>query len=97
MKMFLITWGLFCFLVVVGLFIAYAMDQLPGVPISQARSASPDGIGEDPDKSGQVGLQVEDSRDGVTEECSPCAENLARLKKTLEQAKRAQASKSQAQ
>ena len=35
MKVFLITWGLFCFLVIVGLFIAYATDQLPGVPASQ--------------------------------------------------------------
>lgn len=31
MKTFLITWGLFCVLVIVGLFIAYATDQLPGV------------------------------------------------------------------
>ena len=28
MKVFLITWGLFCVLVIVGLFIAYATDQL---------------------------------------------------------------------
>ena len=27
MKVFMITWGLFCFLVIVGLFIAYATDQ----------------------------------------------------------------------
>ena len=31
MKVFMITWGLLCFLVIVGLLIAYATDQLPGV------------------------------------------------------------------
>ena len=35
MKVFMITWGLFCVLVIVGLFIAYATDQLPGVPAPQ--------------------------------------------------------------
>ena len=35
MKLFLITWGLFCVLVVVGLFIAYATDNFPGVPVPQ--------------------------------------------------------------
>ena len=35
MKVFMITWGLFCFLVIVGLFIAYATDQLPGVATPQ--------------------------------------------------------------
>ena len=35
MKVFLITWGLFCVLVIVGLFIAYATDHLPGVPAPQ--------------------------------------------------------------
>lgn len=35
MKTFLITWGLFCVLVMVGLFIGYATDQLPGVPAPQ--------------------------------------------------------------
>lgn len=77
MKVFLITWGLFCLLVIMGLFIAYATDQLPGVPVAQSRS-------EDPDKAGQVGLEVENSWNG-TEECSPCEENLARLRKVLEQ------------
>ncbi len=71
MKVFMITWGLLCFLVVVGLLIAYATDQLPGVRAPQSRS-------EDPDKSGQVGLETE-------EECSPCEENLKRLKKAMEQ------------
>ena len=61
MKVFMITWGLFCLLVIVGLFIAYATDQLPGVPAPQ-----------------QVGLETE-------EECSPCEENLKRLKKAMEQ------------
>ena len=37
MKAFMITWGLLCFLVIVGLFIAYATDQLPGVPAPQAK------------------------------------------------------------
>ena len=32
MKVFMITWGLFCVLVIVGLFIAYATDNFPGVP-----------------------------------------------------------------
>lgn len=77
MKVFLITWVVFCFLVIVGLFIVYATDQLPGVPVAQSRSG-------DPDKPGQVGLEVENSRNG-TEECSPCEENLARLRKVLEQ------------
>ena len=35
MKVFLITWGLFCVLVVVGLFIAYATDNFPGVRAPQ--------------------------------------------------------------
>ena len=74
MKGFMITWVVFCFLVIVGLFIAYATDNLPGVPASQSRS-------EDPDKSGQIGLETE-------EECSPCEENLKRLKKAIEQAER---------
>ena len=78
MKVFMITWGLFCLLVIVGLFIAYATDQLPGVRASQSRS-------EYPDKSGQVGLEVEDSWNGAEEECSPCEENLKRLKKAMEQ------------
>ncbi len=71
MKVFMITWVMFCFLVIVGLFIAYATDQLPGVPAPQSRS-------EDPDLSGQVGVEAE-------EECSPCEENLKRLKEAMEQ------------
>ena len=71
MKVFMITWGLFCFLVIVGLFIAYATDNFPGVPAPQSRS-------EDPDKSGQVGVEAE-------EDCSPCEENLKRLKEAMEQ------------
>ena len=71
MKVFLITWVLLCFLVIVGLFIAYATDLLPGVPAPQ-----------------QVGLEVEDSRNGAEEDCSPCEENLKRLKKAMEQAER---------
>ncbi len=35
MKVFMITWFLLCFLVIVGLFIAYATDQLPGVSVPQ--------------------------------------------------------------
>ena len=70
MKVFMITWGLFCVLVIVGLFIAYATDNFPGVPAPQSRS-------EDPDKSGQVELEAE-------EECSPCEENLKRLKEAME-------------
>ncbi len=62
MKVFMITWGLFCFLVIVGLFIAYATDNFPGVPAPQSRSESTD-------KSGQVKLEAE-------AECSPCEENL---------------------
>ena len=60
MKVFMITWGLFCFLVIVGLFIAYATDTLPGVPTPK-----------------QVEVQTED-------ECSPCEENLKRLKEAME-------------
>ena len=60
MKVFLITWGLFCFLVIVGLFIAYATDQLPGVPAPQQAELETDA------------------------ECSPCEENLKRLKKAME-------------
>ena len=71
MKAFIITWGLFCFLVIVGLFVAYATDQLPGVPVPQPCS-------EDPDESGQIGLETE-------AECSPCEENLKRLKEAMEQ------------
>ena len=36
MKVFLVTWGLFCVLVIVGLFIAYATDNFPSVPTPQA-------------------------------------------------------------
>ena len=60
MRVFIITWGLFCFLVIVGLFIAYATDNLPGVPASQ-----------------QIELKTE-------AECSPCEENLKRLKEAME-------------
>ena len=60
MKTFLITWGLFCFLVIVGLFIAYATDNFPGVSAQK-----------------QVVLETE-------EECSPCEENLKRLKEAME-------------
>ena len=35
MKVFMITWVVFCLLVIVGLLIAYATDQLPGVPVPQ--------------------------------------------------------------
>ena len=68
MKVFLIMWVVLCFLVIVGLFIAYATDQLPGAPALQ-----------------QIELQVKDSRNGAEEECSPCEQNLARLRKVLEQ------------
>ena len=61
MKVFLITWGLFCLLFIVGLFLAYATDNFPGVPVPQP-----------------VEFEVE-------KECSPCEENLARLRKVLEQ------------
>ena len=47
MKVFLITWGLLCFLVIVGLFIAYATDQLPGVPAPQAEYAQGEILTED--------------------------------------------------
>ena len=36
MKVFMITWGLFCLLIIVGLFIAYTTNQLPGAPTPQA-------------------------------------------------------------
>ena len=35
MKVFMITWVVLCFLVIVGLFIAYATDTLPGTPVPQ--------------------------------------------------------------
>ena len=70
MKVFMITWGLFCVLVIVGLFIAYATDNFPGVPTPQSRS-------EEPNKSGQVELEAE-------AECSPCEENLKQLKEAME-------------
>lgn len=60
MKVFMITWFLFCVLVIAGLFIAYATDNFPGVPASQ-----------------QIVLETE-------EECSPCEENLKRLKEAKE-------------
>lgn len=81
MKVFLITWVLFCILVIVGLFIAYATDQLPGVPIAQSRSGDlpihrhSRQVGTD--KSGQIELETE-------AECSPCEENLKRLKEAME-------------
>ena len=68
MKVFMITWVIFCFLVIVGLFIAYATDNFPGVPAPQ-----------------RVGLDAENSQSGAEEECSPCEENLKRLKKAMEQ------------
>ena len=74
MKVFLVTWGLFCVLVIMGLFIAYATDNFPGVPAPQSRS-------EYLDKSGQVELETAD-------ECSPCEENLKRLTEAMERAER---------
>ena len=70
MKVFMITWGLFCVLVIVGLFVAYATDNFSGVTVPQSRS-------EDPDKSGQAELETEEA-------CSPCEENLRRLKEAME-------------
>lgn len=35
MRVFLITWVVLCFLIIVGLFITYATDQLPGAPASK--------------------------------------------------------------
>ena len=82
MKTFLITWGLLCLLVIVGLFIAYATDILPGAPVPQSRSESTDpALSRMPmnrHESGQVGLETEEA-------CSPCEENLAQLRKVLEQ------------
>ena len=63
MKVFMITWVVFCFLVIVGLFIAYATDNLPGVPTPQAEYAQ---------------------GESLTEECSPCEENLKQLKEAME-------------
>ena len=74
MKVFLITWGLFCVLAIVELFIAYVIDRLPGVPVPQSRPESTD-------KSGQVGLEEKGA-------CSPCEENLKRLRKAMERAER---------
>lgn len=75
MKVFLITWGSFCLVVIVGLFIAYAADKLPGVPVPQqvGMEAKISGIG-----------KVNNSRSSE-EECSPCEENLKRLKEAREQ------------
>ena len=56
MKMFMITWFLVCFLVIVGLFIGCTTTPLSGVPASQSRS-------EDPDKSGQVELETPTDED----------------------------------
>ena len=64
MKVLLLTWAGFCFVVIVGLFIAYATDRLPGVPFPQ-----------------QIELEMET-------ECSPCEENLKRLKKAMGMASR---------
>lgn len=64
MRVFLITWVVLCFLIIVGLFITYATDQLPGTPASK-----------------QIGLEAEEA-------CSPCEENLKRLKKAIERAER---------
>jgi len=47
MKVFMITWVVFCFLVIVGLFIAYATDNLPGVPTPQAEYAQGESLTED--------------------------------------------------
>ena len=78
MKVFMITWGLFCVLVIVGLFIAYATDNFPGVPALQSRSEDPDSdlsrMPMNRHKSGQVGVEAE-------EECSPCEENLKQSKR----------------
>lgn len=71
MKIFLIAWGILCFLVIVGLFIVYTTDELPGDPASQ-----------------QVKLPAP-----MVEDCSPCTENSARLKKVIQQAERERASK----
>ncbi len=55
-----------------GVFIAYATDNLPGIPASQ-----------------QVELETE-------EECSPCEENLKRLKEAMERAERGRKSQAAA-
>ena len=60
MKMFMVTWFLVCFLVIAVLFIAYATDHLPGVPVAQ-----------------HVSLETKET-------CSPCEENLKRLREARE-------------
>lgn len=73
MKVFMIAWVVFCFLVIAGLFIAYATDNFPGVPVPQAEYAQGEILTED--------------------ECSPCEENLKRLKAAMEQWERERARK----
>ena len=74
MKVFMITWFLVCFLVIVGLFIAYATDNLPGVP-------TPKQVGLEAKISGTG--KVDTSRNSE-EDCSPCEENLKRLREARE-------------
>ena len=64
MRVFLIAWVVFCFLVIMGLFIAYATDNFPGMPVPQAEYAQ-----------GKILTEAE---------CSPCEENLKRLKAARE-------------
>ena len=71
MRVFLVTWVVFCFLVIVGLFIAYAMDTFPMQPQKQSAIDSLEAEGD----------------------CSPCEENLKRLRKAMERAEEERLSK----
>ena len=74
MKVFMITWGV---ILCSGHWGGYSLRMqrisCPGVPATQVRSEEPD-LSKMPinrHKSGQVGLEVEDSRNGAEAECSP--------------------------
>ena len=84
MKVFLLTWVGFCFLVIVGFFIAYATDRLPYVPFSQQVELE---IETEclPCEENLKSLKKAMETASEEREAAAKAENLAQLKKVLEQ------------
>ena len=92
MKTFLITWGSFCVLVIVGLFIAYATDNFPGVPVPQAEYAQGEILTEKACSPCEDNLKrIKEAMQTVAHKQADTikSENLVRLQKTFEQAQKA--------
>lgn len=86
MKVFMITWGLLCVFVTVGLFVVYSTDRLPGAPTPQAEYAQILTEAEcSPCEENLKRLTKATEGAEVDLHASINAENLAHLKQTTEE------------